>query len=440
MTQDLAAAQRAYVVRSLQRYWPQGEQHILALPIPFARADEALVTCPPQLSEVELPEWAWDVGVQGKLLVSQGCLASGAPSLWRQVDWLTALFWYMNGLAERACERRSGPIHSYAFRLKGWDPRLWNHAWVNRIALFLRRWAASFHRDDEERLLGPLPRAAIMVTHDLDAVSKTLAIRCKQSVFHGFNAARALLTGRWRQAGHKAIHALRFFASSGCYDQQLSELVNLERANGVSSQLNVYGGTGGWRRTPKQLLFDPAYSVDRQPIRRHLKQFIERGGHIGLHPSFNAWRSEKAILTERERVERATGVPVRSGRQHWLRFSWEKTWKAQQGAGLTLDTTLGFNDRPGFRNGAALRFHPWDLTGARPMTIEAMPLVLMDSHLYDYAEFSAEEREREIQRWIGEIFAVRGEATVLWHPHTLSKDYGWKEGFEALLRVICAHG
>ena len=64
----------------------------------------------------------------------------------------------------------------------------------------------------------------------------------------------------------------------------------------------------------------------------------------------------------------------------------------------------------------------------------------MDSHLYDYAELSATEREQQIKRWVGEVFAVGGQATVLWHPHTLSKDYGWKEGFETLLRVICAYG
>ena len=31
---------------------------------------------------------------------------------------------------------------------------------------------------------------------------------------------------------------------------------------------------------------------------------------------------------------------------------------------------------------------------------------------------------------------VSGNAAVLWHPHTLTKDYGWSHGFLTLLRII----
>jgi hypothetical protein len=138
---------------------------------------------------------------------------------------------------------------------------------------------------------------------------------------------------------------------------------------------------------------------------------------------------------ERQRLEHAIGRSVVACRQHWLRFSWQKTWTAQAAAGLKIDGTLGFNDRPGFRNGAALCYEPWSSAGGLT-GISILPLVLMDSQIYDYERISSELVSLNLRKWIGEIKAVGGQASVLWHPHTLSKDYGWKAGFINLLKII----
>jgi hypothetical protein len=119
-----------------------------------------------------------------------------------------------------------------------------------------------------------------------------------------------------------------------------------------------------------------------------------------------------------------------------MRFSWSETWAAQEQAGFSLDSTLGFNDRPGFRVSAALRHHPWNPLTAKPHALEVLPLIVMDSHLYDYAELDPQARGKRLRHFVDEVRAVGGEAAVLWHPHTLSKDYGWQKGFEEMLEVV----
>jgi hypothetical protein len=159
------------------------------------------------------------------------------------------------------------------------------------------------------------------------------------------------------------------------------------------------------------------------------------GWEIGLHQSFDAWRDKLRMREEKEKLEKTVGVPIVSCRQHWLRFSFYSTWKVQQNLGLKQDTTLGFNDRPGFRNGAAVAFNPWDhLDGA--MQIESIPMVLMDSHLYDYHCYSDENRENQINYWLNEIKFVGGQASIVWHQRVMSKDYGWDKGYEQLLSSV----
>jgi hypothetical protein len=139
------------------------------------------------------------------------------------------------------------------------------------------------------------------------------------------------------------------------------------------------------------------------------------------------------MTRERQALEVALDAPVHRCRQHWLRFSWAETWAAQELAGLGLDTTLGFNDAPGFRNGCALRFHPWDPTAGQGRPLEAIPLMLMDSHLYDYALLSESDRDQVLGNWLDELKQVRGIASVVWHQQAFHSDYGWAGGYARLL-------
>jgi hypothetical protein len=67
------------------------------------------------------------------------------------------------------------------------------------------------------------------------------------------------------------------------------------------------------------------------------------------------------------------------------------------------------------------------------ISLNALPTVLMDSHFYDYVPMNSVERRAALKRLLAEVVAVGGQAAVLWHPHTIAADYGWREGFQDLL-------
>lgn len=199
-----------YVIDELKPYW-RVKDGVSMLPVPASPwpQEEPL---PPRMKLVALPIWGKDIGVEGSLLVPEQFIKRDDDGEdWTKTDWYSVIFWYLNGMPERVFEEKYGSVYSYSYRLKCWDNRLWDHAWVNRVALFLRRWAAMEAQCTEEDVCGPLPKPVILLTHDLDAINKTFAIRTKQSVFLLFNAAKLLLRGEYKASVSKFFNALRFF-------------------------------------------------------------------------------------------------------------------------------------------------------------------------------------------------------------------------------------
>ena len=49
---------------------------------------------------------------------------------------------------------------------------------------------------------------------------------------------------------------------------------------------------------------------------------------------------------------------------------------------------------------------------------------------------TASERRAAITAWLGEVHAVGGKIAVVWHPHTLTDDYGWIDGFMELVDIM----
>ena len=415
---------REHVAAAVGSYWAGKEHDVLALRIVESSCVAAQL--PLRLVPIDLPDWAAGSAVDGQLLVPAEASEGGTD--WKLVDWWLAAFLLLECWHERTHEARFGPIHSYSFRLKDWDPRVWRYAWVNRIAMFLQQWAA--HARGAQPATLNLPKASVTMTHDVDAVAKTLPIRLKQGGFNLFNAAGRLCRGKWREAARHLRSASRFaFGQDDWWT--FDEVMALEDAAGVRSRFHFYADAR--TKTPIRWLFDPSYDVADTRIRNLIRQLTEGGWRTGLHQSFDAWQSERLITEQRERLSSFSPADVKTCRQHWLRFSWHDTWQAQEAAGFEEDTTLMFNDRMGLRAAAALTWQPWNTRSSSRHGIRAMPTVFMDSHAYDYEAMTQDERRNELRHWFGELKSVGGQCAVLWHPHTLSADYAWAAGFRDCL-------
>jgi len=160
---------------------------------------------------------------------------------------------------------------------------------------------------------------------------------------------------------------------------------------------------------------DPNYQLkDLQP---QLCAAVERGFSVAVHGSYGSCIEEGTLVSETAALEKAIGSKPRGGRQHWLRFdSHQRLFDMVAEAGLLYDSTLGFSQTIGFRNGANFAFPPYDFRNEKPYEFLEIPLVIMDGALQaasltlqENPQVIADEVLHESRRW------GWGGISALWH-------------------------
>jgi len=104
-------------------------------------------------------------------------------------------------------------------------------------------------------------------------------------------------------------------------------------------------------------------------------------------------------------------------RQHWLRFDDpEKLFANIDHAGLQYDSSGGWADQLGFRNGAAFSFPPYDFTRERAHDFLSIPLIIMDQGLQVARRDSREKPGELAETVLGQSRRWGwGGVSVLWH-------------------------
>ena len=160
---------------------------------------------------------------------------------------------------------------------------------------------------------------------------------------------------------------------------------------------------------------DVPYRPEDWGLRRSLAA-ITAGGHgLGLHPSYHAFDHPDRMREECGRLARAARQAPDAVRMHYLRWDGAATLRAVGEAGLALDSTLGFPDAVGFRNGTCLPFEVWDHARGEASGIWEMPLALMESAVFNRQQLSVEEAVEQTSRLAARVRREGGVLVALWH-------------------------
>lgn len=258
---------------------------------------------------------------------------------------------------------------------------------------------------------------AVFLSHDIDIVYESFLSTLTLG-------AKALKDRQWRHLrGH--ISALPDKRRPWV---NFAEIAALEEEYGARSTFFFQALTEG----------DQDFCYHIEDFDQEIAALSDGGWDIGLHGGHEAYRSLAEVKTELHRLEKVVRHPVVSYRNHFLRFRVPDTWEILREAGLKVDSTLGYADCCGFRNGMCHPFVPFNLATDRPIDILEIPLVVMDLSLFARMSLDQAKAWDLFTRIAATVERYQGVLSVLWHNTCIYGEY--RSFYENILNHCRAKG
>ena len=330
----------------------------------------------------------------------------GADPVTGRPDWLGEIFLWLSGELEMRSKRRDAvgriPFSETPFGMHGLSPR-------RPHAALLMAWLENALCGDVPSLpKAPSPVAGcehiVLPSHDIDfhfSGRRSALIRLAKNL--------AIATRTYKNSGFfldnlRKIPALLAGARPGDY---LLPLLDAVQASGFQSTLFPVV-----RRAHRR---DPNYSLET--IAPSVAKALAGRLSLGLHGSYQSAMEERSLASEAAILGERFGKRPRANRQHWLRFESQRAlFRQVESAGMFADSSLGFPESVGFRNGANFAFPPYDFERECPHRFLEIPLVVMDGGLEAEARRSGHPPQQIADDVLTESRnAGWGGVSILWH-------------------------
>lgn len=371
--------------------------------------------------------------------------SSGRP------DWLGEIFLWLSAEHERSIVERDPvsriPYSETVFHRQGLSP-------LDAHAGRLMAWFENALRGNEKEALAQAPSPApdlkhvVIASHDIDFYfankSDTLRRLAKNIVlsathYHSFSFCRSNM---------RMLAGLLGGVRVGDYVPGM-----IDEIEALEFRTTLFVVAEGRHRR------DPNYRTSQ--IAPQLRDAAARGFEIALHGSYDSVVAARSLKSEAEALESATGKNPIGGRQHWLRFGdHRQLYRSIEEAEFAYDSTLGFAETCGFRNGANFAFPPYDFENERACSFLEIPLVIMDGSLHLASQRMGKEPQEVADKLLAESRRLGwGGIAILWHnpmeplqvPEEINevfwnsakkrRDYGeeWMSAEEFLKASLCRY-
>ena len=255
---------------------------------------------------------------------------------------------------------------------------------------------------------------AVCLTHDIDSVYKSITSK-------SLHAVKYVTQGKLNES----VAAMKQMASKKKPYCNFDEIMKLEEKYNARSSFFF-------------LALDPAdqdYEYRIEDLKDEIRTIQDRGWEIGLHGGHEGSVDLDKLRSEKQTLEKVTGTAIKGCRNHYLKFVVPDTWELLSKAGFCYDTTLGYADCIGFRNGMCHPFRPLNRITGKPVDILEIPLTIMEDSFENYMRFDLRRAWEISKKLIDTVMLYNGVVTLLWHNKSFTGNQ--KKFYEKILKY-CA--
>lgn len=250
-----------------------------------------------------------------------------------------------------------------------------------------------------------------ILTHDIDVIFKY-----KNIITNLLSCGASIIL---RRNLKEAISTLNLSYQSIC--KNIDPYFNFDYIMDLSEENNLkshfFFMSGGNTK------YDNNYKINDSKLKPIFKEIVKRGHSIGFHPSYNAYNNLEMFLEEKNKLEKACGLKVKTGRQHYLRFEIPFTWQIWEESGMEWDSTLSYVDQIGFRCGTCYEYSVFNILTRKKLKLKEYPLITMETTFL--AEMFMNLQSQIILDYFKTLENIikkyNGKFTILWHNSTMNK-------------------
>ncbi|MEY4385628.1 MAG: hypothetical protein RLY20_911 [Verrucomicrobiota bacterium] len=168
-------------------------------------------------------------------------------------------------------------------------------------------------------------------------------------------------------------------------------------------------------------------------IPESVTRLLQEGCEVGVH-GIDAWHSVEKGREEFSAVADVAGRKEMGIRMHWLAWG-EESYRVLEQAGYSYDSTSGYNEAPGYRNGATQVFKPLP---AR--SLMELPMHVQDGALFFPGRLGLSEAAawEKCELLMNNARQFGGVLTIIWHDRSHGPERFWGDFYVRFVDALKA--